>query len=191
MLRGLKTKLPFFRDSVSNLCFDLLYLSETWLNDSISNMELGLCDYNVFRDDRDNMLNSRGGGVLLAVKNKYDCSLINVDYVPGIQHIFVLLKYNKINILLGCVYISPSSHRDLYMKHCEIVENSIHNYSILNVLIIGDFNLSGFPWSDYALYSDPIANVFIQSYLCYLGLKQVNNVCNFRNDILDLVVSIN
>jgi len=74
-VRGLRTKLPFFGDSVSNLCCDLLYLSETWLNDSISNMELGLCDYNVFRDDRDIMLNSRGGGVLLAVKNNFDCSL--------------------------------------------------------------------------------------------------------------------
>lgn len=68
------------------------------------------------------------------------------------------------NILLVCVYIPPSSHRELYMKHCAIVESIIHNDSILNVLTIGDFNLSGFPWSDYSLY-DPVANVYIKSYL--------------------------
>jgi hypothetical protein len=158
-------------------------------------MGLGLLDYNVFRDDRDTMLNSRGGGVLLAVRNNFDCFLINVDNVPGIQHIFLLLKYNKMNILLSCMYIPPSSPKDIYiyiyiyMKHCKIVENIIHNYSILNVLIIGDFNLSGFPWSDYSLYNDPVANVFIQSYLFYLGLKQINNVSNFRNDILNLVLT--
>lgn len=48
----------------------------------------------MFRDDRDNMLNSWGGGVLLMVSNKFDCSLINVDNDPGTQHIFVL--QNKI-----------------------------------------------------------------------------------------------
>jgi hypothetical protein len=75
------------------------------------------------------------------------------------------------------------------MKHCETVENIIHNYSFVHVLIIGDFDLSGFPWSDYALCNDKIENIIRQSYLNYLGLKQINNVVNTRNDILELILT--
>ena len=73
------------------------------------------------------------------------------------------------------------------MKHCESVENIIHNCSFEYILLIGDFNLSGFPWSDYALCNDQIGNIITQSYLNYLGLKEVNNVVNTSNDILDLI----
>jgi hypothetical protein len=51
----------------------------------------------------------RDGGVLLAVNKNLDRFIINVDNVPGIQQIVVLSKYNTINILLGCVYIPPST----------------------------------------------------------------------------------
>lgn len=54
----------------------------------------------------------------------------------------------------------------------------------LFIIIDSDFNLSGLPWSDYELYIDQIRSVVTQSYLNYLGLKRVNNVLNFRNDIL-------
>lgn len=107
----------------------------------------------------------------MAVNNYLDCSIISVDNISGTQQIIVLLMYNKINILLGCVDIPPSTYRDIYKKYCEIVENIIRNYCIVNVLIIGDFSLSDFPWSDYSLYNNPIVNVLIQSYLYYLDLK--------------------
>ncbi|KAL4104571.1 hypothetical protein QTP88_019866 [Uroleucon formosanum] len=132
---------------ISAYCTNMLEVLElNFLFFVIRNMELGLSDYNVFRDDRDIMLNSRSGGVLLAVRNDFDCSLINIDNVPGIQHIFVLLKYNKMNIPLGCVYIPPSSYKDIYIY--------IYIYEALRD-----------------------------------SLKQVNNVCKFRNDILDFVLT--
>lgn len=57
----------------------------------------------------------------------------------------------------------------MYTKRCEIVEN-IKVYKV-NILIVGDFNLSGFPWSDYALYDDPIFNVVKQTYHYYFWFK--------------------
>ena len=46
--------------------YDLIAITETWLNDSISNNELLPSDkYYIYRRDRE--LPSRGGGVMLAV----------------------------------------------------------------------------------------------------------------------------
>lgn len=52
-VRGLRTKIQFFRNCAINLQCDLLFLSETWLNnDIIIDIKVGLVDYNIFRVDK-------------------------------------------------------------------------------------------------------------------------------------------
>jgi len=97
-------------------------LSETWLNSDINNVELGLVDYNLFRVDRISNLTVRGGGVLLATRKHLNCKLLNFDIIQCIDQVFVLLSYNNINILLGCIYFPPNSKIELYNKHCDIIE---------------------------------------------------------------------
>lgn len=68
-----KSKLLEFNTNLYNSCDlpDVIALTETYLDPSIKSSELGLIGYTIFRDDRDAMLTglTRGGGVLLAVKN--------------------------------------------------------------------------------------------------------------------------
>lgn len=69
---------------------------------NISDLELGHCNCIAFKDDRIVFPNhSRGGDVLLAVKNIMSCVRIPVKHIPSIEQVFVSLKYNGINLLLG------------------------------------------------------------------------------------------
>lgn len=70
-MRGLRTKLFDLRCAIvsSTVPYDIILLTETWLNDNIADSELGFFNYNVFRMDRNvnNSVSSRGGSVLIAV----------------------------------------------------------------------------------------------------------------------------
>lgn len=142
MLRGLSTKLIYFCNSVSTLHCDLLFLTETWLNINYNDEESGLVNY-IFRADRESSHEVRGSGVLLAINTKYSCIRIPTESITGIDFVLVFLNYNNCKLLLGCVYIAPNTHNHIYTAYCQLVEKIISSHCILNILIIGDFNISG------------------------------------------------
>lgn len=174
-----------------NIDCDLLFLSETWLCSNISDLELGLANCIELRTDRNVSSNlTRGGGILLAIKSNLNCVRVPVNNISGIEQVFVSLKFNGINLLIGCIYILPNTHSDIYYEHCEVVANIVINYSIDNILIIGDFNLPGYTPVDINLINNPSTNIINNSYVNYLGLSQYNNIPNYNNDnILDLIFS--
>jgi len=55
---------------------DIFGITETWLNDTITDAELGFIGYSIFRCDRPG--NQRGGGVVLYVRT----SLMPVAHLP-------------------------------------------------------------------------------------------------------------
>lgn len=70
-VRGLLTKIPFLRNALSNVNYDFICLSETWLNTNVFDVELGFINYNIYRNDRNlSFGKTRGGGVLIAIKKK-------------------------------------------------------------------------------------------------------------------------
>ena len=73
--RGLNTKTNLLYHSISVCDFDIIGISETWLKEDVSSSELFPSNFVVFRKDRDfEILNkSRGGGVLLGVKQYLLC----------------------------------------------------------------------------------------------------------------------
>jgi hypothetical protein len=81
--RGLRSKLDNFRCSVPLInSYDIIVFTETWLVDSISDTELGLQDFVIFRCDRSvsTTRKGRGGGVLLAPKEYLMCQTNNFTY---------------------------------------------------------------------------------------------------------------
>ena len=86
-VRGLNSKVVEF---YNNVCiteseYDVVALTETWITDSVYDSELFPELFSIFRC-RNRSDNIRGGGVILAVKSKYSCSLINVDFkIPQID----------------------------------------------------------------------------------------------------------
>lgn len=110
-VRGLNSKVVEF---YNNVCitdneYDAVALTETWITDSVYDSELFPEHFSIFRC-RNRSDNLRGGGVLLAVKSKYSCSLINVDFkMSQIDLLAVKIQVDKISfIYVLLVYVAPS-----------------------------------------------------------------------------------
>lgn len=72
-VRGLRTKVNhLFLQSVDS-AYDIICLTETFLNSNIQDSELFCSNYSVYRRDRATTASKKldGGGVLLAVRNNF------------------------------------------------------------------------------------------------------------------------
>jgi hypothetical protein len=104
--RGLNTKLTNFKCNVSSVNYLFIVLSETWLHENISNSELGLVNYNIFRYDRctSNSNCSRGGSVLIGIQ-KYIPSYSIVVTQLNVENIFVRFNVDSFSFIVDGVYI--------------------------------------------------------------------------------------
>ena len=97
---GMRTKLSDLRDSVYfNTCdYDVLILTETWLNINYTDHEFKLRNFTIFRLDRNANTSKakRGGGVLFAVCDGISCTPIH-NTSSNIEHLFI--KLNDHNII--------------------------------------------------------------------------------------------
>lgn len=127
-MRGLRTKLiDTFNESL-NLDYDVLLLTETWLNCFISDNEV-FCDrYIIYRRDR--LTSERGGGVMIAVRSTVPSCRINVPN-DTCEDLFVSVTVNNRLFLFGCTYIPPSSPSSVFMDH---ISNVISLKDILKLL---------------------------------------------------------
>ena len=71
--------------------FQIVALTETWLTESIFNNEILPTGYNIYRQDR----GSRGGGVMLAVKDSLPSKLLPS---PGNLEIVTVLSTRLIKL---------------------------------------------------------------------------------------------
>ena len=161
---------------------DILGITETWLTNSILDSELTFEGYTVLRRDRDDDEKSRGGGVLLYIRNELN-PIVMSEYKCGkIETLFCNINYNGDYTMLGICYRPPDSP----------VNSDYEFYSMLNTLdsknliIMGDFNFSELDWSSDS--SIDRAHSFVEcldnNYLSQLVDKPSRN-----NNYLDLVLA--
>ena len=80
-IRSLYQSLHDLREVVHQCKPDAMALSETWLDDSISDMELALVNYNIYQKYR----NCHGGGVAVYVKSSLTFTVSSLDSVVATQ----------------------------------------------------------------------------------------------------------
>jgi hypothetical protein len=106
------------------------------------NHELGFHEYNVYRFDRNSNTSSlsRGGGVLIAVRNTFLSQIIPISN-NNIEALFVLIKFPKFNFIISSVYIPIKSNETTFNDYFNIVESVYDKYPNADFLLLGDFNL--------------------------------------------------
>lgn len=180
--------------------FDLIFLSETWLNDDFTQSEVKVTNYDIYRSDRDPIVSgrSRGGGVLIAVSSKLKSRRINVaSPTHSFDHVFVHVQVGSGSLLLGCVYIPPSSDVETYVEHCNIVEDLCCRYPDSKVYLAGDYNLRGAKWGvdeDSLMFvdcHDSSPAVQLCESFNSLSLCQANSLPNDHGVFLDLLFTSN
>ena len=123
---------------------DLLAITETWLNDKISDEEFNISGYMLFRKDRKESNKLRGGGVAMYIRNE-----LNPTYKSDLnecafsESLWCNIKCGMETTLLGVCYRAPDS----------LDSNDEKLFSLLNevsrnrVVVMGDFNFAELNWN--------------------------------------------
>ena len=160
---------------------DIVAIVETWLNDSVKFCAFDN-SYNVYRQDR---INGRGGGVLLAIKSNLQSKFVDSFSVGGSECVFVDVLVDSSNyIRYGVVYRPPDrNYGDSLLLYNEILKR-VENVKYYTLL--GDFNIPDINWSEITAQS-VIAREFL-TFCLKLGAHQCVAFPTRQDHILDLVL---
>lgn len=183
-VRGLKSKTHLLYENILACNYDIIILTETWLDSTVYDREV--CDdrYRVFRQERSGR---RGGGVLAALKQP--CTVISSEG-KSISWDGLILKTKMYGYIwyICIVYIPPSSNIAKYLEFYEWIE--LHEeIQYNNVIILGDFNIPelNVTNSDFCTGGKDINE--LKNFISLYNLTSFNYVQNVNKRTLDLVLS--
>lgn len=200
-VRGLRTKLTTLLCNASICEYQVLMFTETNLSDDISDAELGLNNYLIFRKDRSKETSHKKtmGGVLLAVHKSIPCSLLPTE--SPIEQIYIKIGSPKAKCIIGCVYLPPDSPLESYLMVSDTVDSMSEKYPDINLCMAGDFNLPMATWTneEVCAVGSPRTDVYVppqtiqkiaatSDFCAFHNLFQSNFSYNINNVTLDLVL---
>lgn len=194
-VRGMKTKSHEILMSILSSDYDIICLTETWLDDSFFSSEYFDKRYTVVRRDRsaqfkDLFSKSYGGGILLAISNKYN--FVNkIEWQTSVEDMWLCISGGGVCMNICVVYLPSYIPCHIFVEFLTRAEEICLRYMDCTTLIIGDFNLPNVKWrqsSDPFLgISDP-KSLALRDFLNITGFVQMNNVSNVNDNILDLIL---
>lgn len=193
-----------------NLDYDCISINETWLHPSHNDNEFIDEKYIVFRKDRkfSDVKANKGGGVLLAIHRKHDCSSVSFPEIEPLEAVCV-----RITLKSSCIYVYSLYIRNRLNFEQEITTTRYKNHiaalkalklkcsPVDTIVVLGDFNLPSVEWTsdsdaseDYGFVpvigeSQSIeANLArsVTTELLESGLCQMCNFKNYAGNVLDL-----
>ena len=160
--------------TVNEKKIDLIAITESWLEDTMIDSELNIAGYTIFRKDRKQVRDSKGGGVLLYVR---DC--FNAYFAPELndlpnESLWIRIPTSQTrSMLVGVCYKSPTAKDDEVKSMYEAIEKA----SSCQSLILGDFNCPSIDWS--TLHCDSSDQYFVHLIQnCFLH-QHVHKPTNF------------
>ena len=127
--------------------FDIIALSETWLDNSISDELIQLNNYTLYRRDR----NRRGGGVLLYVNQSLSsCRRPDLEF-EGSEMAWVEVTINKLKVLICCCYRPPGQNAaeiNMFISNFQSSIDSAIYTQHDHIFILGDLNDRCVEWND-------------------------------------------
>ena len=135
-IRSVPKNFDNFSVSLEGHNFDILALCESRLVENVESL-YNISNYNLVTNNR----NSQGGGVLLYIHDRikfevvHEISLIN-DYI---ESLFIKVKTNDRDKLVGVIYHRPQSNFDNFMSSFINILTFIQNSKLICYLT-GDFN---------------------------------------------------
>lgn len=131
---SLLPKLDMLKSWVHTANPDVLAISESWLRKSVTNSDISLPGYNVFRQDRA----TRGGGVAMFVKDHLQCTVVLSKSIPK-QFELLVLKLNlstNFSLSVAACYRTPSAPACTLIALSELLAPHISSEFVL----LGDLN---------------------------------------------------
>ena len=141
-IRSLKNKdhLTQLRLLMSDKNYDVLAISETWLNSTVTDAELKLEGRKIFRQDRKNQ---EGGGVCVYTRASFKTKVLKeISGISdlGFQQLWVRIQHKKLQSFLVCVvYKPPDCPVNCFPDH--FIDN--YSYALTlgkKIIVTGDLN---------------------------------------------------
>ena len=187
-------KIPYISEHLLNNEYTFvpfMGITETWLKGYITDAQVQVKNYTVFRSDRDIRKN---GGALLYVHNSYivsDCRVFGDQYCNGI-----MLKIDDLNCLAATIYRPPECPTNSFRRVLDEMQAFLEDKQEENceVYVTGDFNLPHLDWSTMTI-SNTLGKTGKESAMMLLDfmsknfLSQVIHQPTRGNNILDLVLT--
>ena len=146
---------------------EIICICETWLTPDFSDCLFPHHDkYQIFRKDR---TLSRGGGVVIMVRNDLNCHLIEHDCLANVEALCVRVKCNNTEFYVTNIYRRNVAEISVLKQYEELFR--LLTDTKLPVVIVGDFNLPGINWEIPNAPSTFCQNQFLDTFLSY-GLIQ-------------------
>ena len=179
-VRSLICHLDELRCFVKSEAPDVLGLSETWLDNSISDKEISISGYHLLRRDR----NRSGGGVACYVIDQINTELSKSCIASsGLEYLWISLTSRGLpsQIMFGCFYRPPSSPAKSVVDICSNLEDMMiaHKY----VIACGDFNID---ISDLDKPNTKILTNFITAHNLIQPINEPTRFSSHSSSIIDL-----
>jgi hypothetical protein len=143
------SNLKSFQDLVYAEELDLIFVTESWLNDNFSNKRILRKGYNIVRKDRS--ANQRGGGVFIALRVDVPYTRITAgrngpNWSDRLEIVAIELDMSTSKKCLACVcYRQPSCDSHEWLALFTAFLETTANYE--KVLITRDFNFPELTWN--------------------------------------------
>ena len=116
---------------------DIICITETWLDESVTNNELCIQNFDVIRLDR----NRHGGGILIYLNNCYSHSIV-FSGSDDLELIVLAVNNCTFKITLGLFYRPPSSSSSIFDMLLTVLCAHINVSLLSNFILVGDFNVN-------------------------------------------------
>jgi hypothetical protein len=165
---------------------DVILLTETWCNNSVTDASLGLAEYNLetdLRRDRNDTSGGIGGGLLVYTRNNIrilPCDKFSDNEFNQFCSFKISTSGEQLNLILA--YRPPSAPQTNTTALCDLLRN-MNNNSIL----IGDINMPNIDWVEEK--TDAKGRELLET-VTEEGLQQlVSFPTHTKGNILDLVIT--
>ncbi len=114
--------------------YNIIVLSDTWLNKSVLDSIIHIDGYNVFRSAR----TKEGGGIAVYIKSKLNCTCILSISKPKCFELLAikLLFLNGPDIIVVRCYRPPSASSEAITSLMDL----LHNWTKSEMIVLGDLN---------------------------------------------------
>lgn len=185
-IRSIFTGFDLFTDFVkSGNAFDVLGLSETWLDASVDDSALSIDGFKLIRRDR----STRGGGVAFYINNSLNFKVLKLlsPATSPLEQLWISLNISGKKVCLGTLYRPPNTNLDACLEELETyLTTYLTEYDY--IIFGGDFNV------DF-LNVDSSNSKQIISFLNKYNLNQIvsspTRVTNISSTLIDYIVTSN
>lgn len=200
-VRGLRTKTKQVYNAVNSSDYDIIIFTETWLISSISDIEIFNDSYTIYRKDRHLTSVEYGGGVLIAIQNKFKSEQIELKLYNSNSFDFdmvaIQIKFKDRSAFVLNAYIPQinSSNKDNIILTFKDFLANIQFGANDFLFIFGDFNLPHIIWKQdcnntETFFASNVTKSFdteLFDLFSSYGLLQCNNILNKNGKLLDLI----